>query len=301
MTTYNFKRNTDFYLVYGGNKYTLDVYPDVIFSQTFSEESIVKKTLHAQNDNFDGAVIVKAAPANFNFTIPLLEEEDFQTVFNLLVDYNGYTINTFDLYAESDHGVYKLDTCVFESGLFIIEKNEVLGLALSGTAKQLSRVGIKGVYSIPGTPISRSSTRTYIVPTRNKVTIGGVELDSVREIKLELQNKIVWTQNDTLQASLTVTSASNTIYPASFTLEGRILSGSITQYVTSDSYTNQQTWSTGSPITIQSGDKSPYAIDVNIPSAVYTNRTEPGDLITQSYDFRMLSNPTALSSVITYN
>lgn len=298
---YNFKRNTDFYLVYGGNKYTLDVYPDVIFSQTFSEESVVKKTLHAQNDNFDGAVIVKAAPANFNFTIPLLEEEDFQTVFNLLVDYNGYTINTFDLYAESDHGVYKLDTCVFESGLFIIEKNEVLGLALSGTAKQLSRVGIKGVYSIPGTPISRSSTRTYIVPTRNKVTIGGVELDSVKEIKLELQNKIVWTQNDTLQASLAVTSASNTIYPSSFTLDGRILSGSITQYVTSDSYTNQQTWSTGSAITIQSGDKNPYAIDVNIPSAVYTNRTEPGDLITQSYDFRMLSNPTALSSVITYN
>lgn len=301
MSIYNFKRNTDFYLVYGGNKYTLDVYPDVIFSQTFSEESVVKKTLHDQNNNFDGAVIVKAAPANFNFTIPLLEEEDFQVVFNLLVDYNGYTINTFDLYAESDHGVYKLDTCVFESGLFTIEKNEVLGLALSGTAKQLSRVGIKGVYSIPGTPVSRSSTRTFIVPTKNKVTIGAVVLDFVRDIKLEIQNKISWTQNDTLHASLAVTSASNTIYPSSFTLEGRILSGSITQYVTSDSYTNQQTWSTGSAITIQSGDKSPYAIDVNIPSAVYTNRTEPGDLITQSYDFRMLSNPTALSSVITYN
>ena len=298
---YNFKRNTEFYIVYGGNRYSLDVYPDVTFSQTFSEEGVAKKTLHSQNDNFDGAIITKAAPANFNFTIPLLDEEDFQIVFDLLVDYDVYNIKSFDLYADSDHGVYKLTTCVFESGAFTLDRNQPLALALSGTAKQLTRVGTHGAYTIPGTPVPRSTKRTLVLALRNKVTVGGSTLDYVKSITLELQNKIQWTPADTLQASLAVTGSSNTIYPNSYTLEGRILSWSITQYVTEDAYTAQQTWSTGSAITIQVGDKYPYTIDVNIPSAVYTNRTEPGDLISQTYDFRMLTNPTALSSVITYN
>ena len=298
---YNFKRNTRFYLVYGGNRYTLDVQPDVVFSQTFTEESTAKKTLHSQNDNFEGAVITKAAPANFSFTMPMLDEDDLKVVFNLLVDYSGYSIAGFDLYADSDHGVYKLDTCVFESGKFNIVKNEILSLALTGTAKQLSRVGTHGAYTVPGTPVSRSVTRTFVPVTRTKVTIAGSTLEYISAITIELQNKVVWTQNDTLQASLTVTGASNTIYPASYTLEGRILSGSITQYVTSDDYSAQQTWAIGTALTIQAGYKPTYTLDVNIPSAVYTNRTEPGDLLTQTYDFRMLTNPTALSSVLVYN
>lgn len=298
---FNFKRGTTFYLVYGGLKYTLDVFPDVTFSQTFSEESVTKRTLHALNDVFDGASITRATPANFSLTVPLLDEEDFQIVFDLLIDYTGNTIKSFDLYADSNHGIYKLDTCVFETGAFTIEKNEVLALALTGTAKQLTRVGTHGVYTIPGSQQTRAAKRTYIIPHRLKVTVGGSTLDYVRGVTLELQNKIVWTQNDTLQASLSVTNASNTIYPSAFTLEGRILSGSISQNVTDDAYTSVQSWSTGSALTIQVGDRYPYTIDVNIPSAVYTNRAELGDLLTQTYDFRMLTNPTALSSVITYN
>ena len=298
---YNFKRSSAFYIVYGGLKYNIDVYSDVNMSQTFSEESVTKRTLHSPNNVFDGAVITKAAPANFNFTIPLLDEEDFQIIFDLLVDYNGYTLKSFDFYVDSNHGVYKLDTCVFESGQFTMTQKEVLSLALSGTAKQLTRVGNHGSYTIPGTLQARSIKRTFVIPTKLKTTVGGTTLDYVRSVTLEIQNKIAWTQNDTLQASLAVTNSSNTIYPGAFTLESRILSGSITQNVTDDNYSTQQTWSTGSAITVQIGNKSPYTIDVNIPSAVFTNRTELGDLITQSYDFRMLSNPTALSSVITYN
>lgn len=302
MAIYNFKRSTAFYLVYGGNRYTLDVYPNVTFSQTFSEESVPKKTLHSNNDNFDGASITKALPANFSFTIPLLDEEDFQIVFDLLVNYNSSNnIDSFDLYADSNNSIYKLETCVFEAGKFTIEKTEVLSLALSGTGKKLSRVGAHGVYSIPGTPVSRSASRTYIIPTKLKVTIGGTTLDYVTATSIEIQNKIQWTPCETLHASLAVTDASNTIYPTSYTLTGRIFSGSITQNVTDDAYANQQSWSTGSALTIQVGSKIPYTIDVSIPSAVYTNRVEPNDLITQVYDFRMLSNPSALSSVIVYN
>lgn len=301
MTTYNFKRNTEFYIVYGGLKYKLDVYKGVTFSQTFSEESVVKKTLHNPNNNFDGVSIVKAAPANFNFTIPLLNEDDLKIVFNLLIDYDGYNIKSFDLYADSDHGVYKIQTAVIESGAFRISTKEPLSLEISGSGSKLSRVGDSSSYTIPGTLQTRSSTTTYVIPRILKCTVSGSTLDYVTGVTLELQNKIAWTENKTLQASLAVTDETNTIYPSSYTLEGRILSGSLTQYVTSDSYVDGQTWDTDAPITIQTGAGPSYTLEISIPSAVYTNRITPDELYTQTFDFRMLTNPSALSSVITYN
>ena len=303
MAIYNFKQNTKFYLVYAGLKYTLDVYKDASFSQTFTEESINKRTIHDQSLLFDGAVITKAAPANFSFTIPLLDEDDLKIVFNLLTGYDSsYNINYFDLYAQTDKDVYKLEKCVIESGQFNIKMQSPMSLAISGSASKLSRVGTSGSYTIPGTAQTRSVDRTYIPLRYLKVTIGGATLDYITAVSLSLQNKVTWRPPETLQASLAVTNAANTIYPLNFDLDNRIFTGAIEQYVTDDSYTNVQTWSIGSAITIQAGSRpSYYTLDVNIPSAVYTNRVEAGDLFTQTFDFRMLSNPTALSSVIVYN
>lgn len=304
MAIYNFKQNTKFYLVYAGSKYTLDVYKDASFSQTFTEESINKRTIHDQSLLFDGAVITKAAPANFSFTMPLLDEDDLKIVFNLLTGYDSsYNINYFDLYAQTDKDMYKLEKCVIESGQFNIKMNSPMSLAISGSASKLSRVG-SNTYTILGTPtaVARSVDRTYIPLRYLKVTIGGTTLDYITAVSLSLQNKVTWRPPETLQASLAVTNAANTIYPLNFDLDNRIFTGAIEQYVTDDSYTNVQTWSIGSAITIQAGSRpSYYTLDVNIPSAVYTNRVESGDLFTQTFDFRMLSNPTALSSVIVYN
>ena len=303
MAIYNFKQNTKFYLVYADLQYTLDVYKDASFSQTFTEESINKRTIHNQSLLFDGAVITKAAAANFSFTIPLLDEDDLKIVFNLLTGYDSsYNINYFDLYAQTDKDVYKLEKCVIESGQFNIKMQSPISLAISGSASKLSRIGTSGFYTIPGTVQTRSIARTYIPLKYLKVTIGGNELDYITAVSLSLQNKITWRPPETLQASLAVTSAANTIYPLNFDLDNRIFTGAIEQYVTDASNTNLQTWAIGSAITIQAGAKPTYyTLDVNIPSAVYTNRVESGDLFTQTFDFRMLSNPTALSSVIVYN
>jgi len=303
MAFYNFKQNTKVYLVFAGLKYTLDVYKDINFAQTFNEEAINKRTIHDQSLNFDGAVITKANPASFSFTMPLIDEDDLKIVFNLLTGYDSiYNINYFDLYVQTDKDVYKIEKAVFEAGQFNISSTNILSLAVSGSASKLYRVGTTGAYTIPGTQQTRSVSRTSMPLNYMNVKVGGVVQDYISSVTLSLQNKIAWRPVETLQASLAAVDASTTIYPLNYDLDNRVLSGSIQQYITDASYTNVQTWAIGTPITIQAGATSAYyTLDVNIPSAVFTNRLESGDLYTQTFDFRMLSNPTALSSVIVYN
>ena len=102
MATYNFLRESEVYLVYGGNQYRVDVYPNMSCSQTFTEESYPVKTLHNQSLMFEGSSIARANPANFDFTIPSLRENDLDIVLDLLLDYDTslgqQLIKTFDLY-----------------------------------------------------------------------------------------------------------------------------------------------------------------------------------------------------------
>ena len=83
MPTYNFKQEAQVYVVSGGNRHRIDV-TDVSFSQTFSEESYPVKTLHAQNNLFEGSVINKANVANFSFSVPTLKESDYTILETLL-------------------------------------------------------------------------------------------------------------------------------------------------------------------------------------------------------------------------
>ena len=289
---YNFKQNLDLFLVYNGLRYSLDIYPDINFSQTFSEESNPVKTLHSQANNFDRATIVKANAASFSFTMPLILENDLRIVFDLLTGYSAtYGINFFDLYARTETDTYKLEKCVIEEGQFNMSIASVLTLAVNGSASKLYRIG-DNAYAIPGTLQIRTGSTPNSIKSF-KVTVNGSTLDSVSQVTLSLQNNISWIKNDTVQASLNVTDSSNTIYPTSFVLEGRTLSGSIQQFMQDSAV---QTWGTV-PITI----KADRTLNVSISNAIFTNRLEVGEVLTKSYDFRMTDNPASLSSVLIYN
>jgi hypothetical protein len=283
---YNFKQNLDLFLVYNGLRYSLDVYADVNFSQTFSEESSSVKTLHNRANNFDRATIVKANPASFSFTMPLIKENDLRVVVDLLTGYDAnYSINFFDLYARTETDTYKIEKCVIEEGQFNLSMASVLTLAISGSASKLYRIG-DNAYAIPGTLQVRTGSTPNMLRSF-AVTVNGTTLDSVAQTTLSLQNNISWTQNTTVQASLGVT-PNTTIYPTNFTLEGRILSGSIQQFLQDPIIT----WGTV-PITIKAGQ----TLNVSIQNAIFTNRLEIGDILTKSYDFRMVDQ----SLSITYN
>lgn len=285
---YNFKRDTELFLVYQNKCYKLAIYSDIVFSQTFEELAARKKTLHNAK-NFDDAVIKKANPANFSFSAPLVPEQAILVA--LLVGFDkAYTeANSFDLYARTTTDTYKITSCVLESGRFIISKTAVLGITIGGTGSRLKRVGDM-TYSIPGVLQPIPSTN-YTLTNHILVQFDGVDLDNITEVYLELRNNVEWSQNATIHYSMAVSDVENTIYPLKFVVTGRILNGSVTTYITNENTSSAQNWSTTAQIYIRVGTGGrEWALQFLAPTAVFTNRTDPTEVYTQVYDFRMSSD-----------
>jgi len=302
MTAYNFLKESNVHLVYGGSRYLLKTTPDVSFSQTFAEDAYEVKTLHDQTKMFQGTSITKANPADFSFTVHLTTEKDETIVKSLLTDYDateGQTrINSFDLYIVSGESTFKLNECVITSGDFNLAKGSALTLTVSGQAQKLERVG-NASYSLPGSLVSASSTRT---PTLSliDVEVGGSDVSNIISATLSVQNEISWTPYETLQSSLSVTNASNAMYPSGFTLGRRVVSGNIVQYVTSNNSSTVQSFNTDTTVRVKTVVNGSTFLDANLANCMFTKRTTPADVFTQSFDYRLIGNPANLSTVITY-
>jgi len=276
-------------------KTRLDVTSDISFSQTFTDKTYPQKTLHEQHKMHEASSIKKANPANFEFTMHALTQTTLDRVFNLLVDYKTgtNTLNTFDLYIKLDNDVYKLDDCVITNGTFIIEKLENLKLTIAGEAKKLTR----------GESIDTAARGTR---TEQKVDYLTVTADStnltqgIYKVSVELQNDIQWLPYETVNDALGVTNAGNSMYPSEFTLNKRILSGSIGQYVLSTFNSDVQSWKTGVDIVIKAGESATQGFQFDLSNCTFTNRATVGDVFTQSYDWKMNDNPADLGSIVTY-
>jgi len=300
MTAYNFLRESNVHLVYGGSRYLLKTTPDVSFSQTFAEDAYEVKTLHDQTKMFQGTSITKANPANFSFTVSLTTEKDETIVKSLLTDYDstGSNIKTFDLFIVTGESTFKLNECVITNGDFNLAKGSNLTLAVSGQAQKLERVG-DASYSLPGSLVSASSTRT---PTLSliDVEVGGSDVSNIISATLSVQNEIEWTPYETLQSSLSVTSASNVMYPSEYTLGRRVVSGNIVQYVTSNNSSTVQTFNTDTTVRVKTVVNGSTFLDANLANCMFTKRTSPAEAFTQAFDYRLVGNPANLSTVITY-
>jgi|GEM_PF-1426638 len=293
----------------GNNNYPLrlDVTSDINFSQTFTDKTYPQKTLHDQSKMHEASSITKANPANFEFTVPALTENDLSVVKDLLVDYKSgtNTLNTFTLHIKLPNDNYRLDNCVATNGAFLIEKLQDLKLTITGEASRLS----KGV-SLPTTGrISRSANRTHQRIDYLSVSVDSTSLtEGIYEVSAELQNEIEWTPYETVNDALNVTNAATSMYPSSFTLKKRILSGSIGQYVLSNFNSHTQQWKTGVPIVIKAGKSATQGFQFNLLNCTFTNRNKVADVFTQAYDWKMNDNPTDLGdntdtnrSFITFN
>ena len=302
MAKYNFLKESKVHLVHGGNRYLLVTAPDVSFSQTFAEDAYEVKTLHDQTKMFQGTSITKANPADFSFTVYLTTEKDETIVKSLLTDYDsteGQTrINTFDLYIVSSESTFKLNECVLLNGDFNLSKGSATTLNLAGQAQKLERVG-NASYSLPGSLVSASSTRT---PTLSiiDVEVGETDVANIISATLSVQNEIEWTPYETLHNSLSVTSASNAMYPSGFTLGRRVVSGNIEQYVTGTNSSTIQTFNAETSVSLKTVTDGSTFLHANLADCMFTKRTAVGDVFTQAYDYRLIGNPANLSTVITY-
>jgi hypothetical protein len=302
MTAYNLLRESSVHIVHNGSRYLIRTTPEVSFSQTFAEDAYEVKTLHDQTKMFQGTSVTKANPANFSFAVHLTQEKDESIVKSLLTDYdtsNGeQLLKSFDLYIVTGESTLKLEGCVITQGEFNLAKGSPLILNVSGQAKQLSRVG-NASYSLPGSLVSASSTRTPTLSLLD-VEVDSTDVPNLVTATLQVQNNINWTPFETLQNSLSVTSASNAMYPTTYTLGDRVVSGNITQYLTSNNSSTFQSFDTSANIGIKTIVNNSTFLNANLTGCMFTKRNNVAEAYTQTFDFRLVNSPANLGTIITY-
>ena len=302
MTAYNLLRESSVHIVHNGSRYLIKTTPEVTFSQTFAEDAYEVKTLHDQTKMFQGTSVTKANPANFSFAVHLTQEKDESIVKSLLTDYdtsNGeQLLKSFDLYIVTGESTLKLEGCVITQGEFNLAKGSPLILTVSGQAKQLSRVGDAN-YSLPGSLVSASSTRTPTLSLLD-IEVDSTDVPNLATATLQVQNNINWTPFETLQNSLSVTSASNAMYPTTYTLGDRVVSGNITQYITSNNSSTFQSFDTSANVAVKTIVNGSTFLNANLTGCMFTKRSNVAEAFTQTFDFRLVTSPANLGTIITY-
>ncbi len=302
MSGFNFLRESELHIVQGSNRYNVKITPTLTFTQTFAEEAYQVKTLHDQTKMFSGTSVTKANPANFSFETHLTTEKDENIVLDLLTDYDTSSgeqlLKSFDMYIVSNTQTLKIEGCVITQGEIRFARDSHLILAVSGSGKKLERVGDEN-YSLPGTLQSASATRTPTTPVLD-VEVGGSDVSNLAAATLSVQNNINWTPYETLQNSLSVTSASNAMYPSSYSLADRVVSGNITQFFSSANESEFQTFNTNTSVRIKTIVNGSTFFDANLSGCMFTKRTGQGEVFTQTYDYRLVTSPTDLGTIITY-
>ena len=285
----SFLKEAKVYIVYGTTKKQLDI-SSVSFSQTFTEETRSVKTLHNQNNMFEGSVINTANPANFELRTNLLIEDASKIVFDRLTD-----TNSFDLYISTESDVFKLEKCVITNGTINIERLRPLSLSISGQASKL----------IPGSSVpsgmtlrTASSSRTYNLNKDLFVSLSGTDIsDHLVAVSIELQNDIQWIPYKTVQT------AAGTRYPTQYTVSKRVLAGNIRRYLNDDTESNSQSYGKNQALRIKAGTLIGglfKGIDFNSTNCSLTQRVQTGTVFTKNTDWRMVQNPASVAGVFTY-
>ena len=302
MAVYNFLKESSVFIVHGGSRYAINTTPEVSISQTFAEDSYTVKTLHDQTKMFEGATITKANPANFSFGVYLTEEKDETIVKSLLTEYDTSSgeqlIKTFDLYIVSTESAFKIENCHIKNGDFLLNVENPLTLRVSGQGEKLTRVG-NSTYTVPGSVVSSSATYTPTTPVLD-VEIGGTDVPNLVNTTLSVQNNTNFKKYETLQNSLSVTNKTNAMYPSGFSLDNRIVSGNITQFVTSTNSSDFFDFSTSSSIAIKTLVNGATFLDANLSGCMFTKRLQTGQAFQSVSDFRLVTSPANLNTIITY-
>ena len=94
------------------------------------------------------------------------------------------------------------------------------------------------------------------------------------------------------------------MYPSSFTTSKKILAGSISQYLSNTNSSTMNTWNTSVSMTIKAGNglsgSSFRGFSFGPATCSFTNRLAVADLYEQTYDWRMVANPSNLATILKY-
>ena len=309
--SYSFLRESKLYIVYGGTKYQIRTTSAITFDQTFAEDAYSVKTLHDQSKMFEGSSVTKANPASFSFNVPLTIEKDESIMVDLAsdlvataeADIETQQLKSFDIYVQTGSSTFKLEGAVITGATFDFVPTNQFQMRLEGQGKKLTRAGDES-FSIPGSAYSESATRTPLI-VYPYLTLDSLNTSSIISCNLQIQNNIEWTPYETLNDSLEVTGPSNAMFPTTYTLGTRIVSGEIQQYQTDNNVTQFDDFMSSTNLTIKGfkigtpSDGTPY-FQIALDPVMFTARMQVAEVYSQSYDFRSLDNRT-LNSRITIN
>ena len=90
------------------------------------------------------------------------------------------------------------------------------------------------------------------------------------------------------------------MYPSSYSLTDRVVSGNITQFYSSANESEFQTFNTNTSVRIKTLVNGNTFFDANLSGCMFTKRSAPAEVFTQTYDYRLVTSPTDLGTIITY-
>lgn len=332
--------------------YPLDVTPEGIsWAQTFTEKTYKTKTIENQSFLREKGVFKKANPASFSFIVPLTKENHAaKKVFDLLVETPSNTLKSFTLWFIDLDKSISLETCVITSGTFGVNSGQVITLSVEGEAGRLrihnrSQIGstITNIIKPGSVDFGGMSAPTFAysdiseASSRSLLTVDNVafayDTTPIRDVSsrllslsIEVQNKVNWVPHQTLNGSISASTANTIEYPSEFVLEGQSLAGNIRTVIAntnSQSSTvpfsadyrfgeNQQFIENSDFIfnvygvaggSTPSANGTPYGISFAGTSGCVnvTKTIEAGPFWTASHNWRVTGNNTsALSSLLTY-
>ena len=270
--SYSFLRESKLYIVYGGKKYRIYTSTSITFNQTFAEDSYSVKTLHDQSKMFEGSIINKANPASFSFDVPLTIEKDESVIIDLLNDLTACQLKSFDIYIVTTNSTFKLENAVITNGSMDFIPDNPFIIRLEGEGTKLIRVGNESE-TIPGDGVTgsdytttppevrfpelRNRTRTPLIVYPVISTADNLDMTHIISANLRISNEISWTNYSTLQDSLLITDndTSTMMFPSTYTVEKRTVSGEIRQYQVDDNVSQFDNFSTNTDLTIKAIDQ----------------------------------------------
>ena len=84
-------------------------------------------------------------------------------------------------------------------------------------------------------------------------------------------------------------------------MKGRVVSGNITQFFTTPNQSEFQTFNTNTSIRVKTiRPNGNVFLDANLSGCMFTKRSSLGEVFTQTYDYRLVTSPADLGTIITY-
>ena len=244
----------------------MPVYPDVSFSQVYTETAVERKTLHNPENLISDGFTSILNVGNFNFTVPVMDSTAFGTLLSIMFKSSN---ESHTLYLENEGVIKRYNQVVFTDMTFNTAKNSITTVSVSGNYGYGDSVG-----SIPGVTVDYGELYTYIEGIG--ISIAGVNIPYINNFNIEVKNDVKWLDNKTIHDN-------GPVHRNRFVHTGKIIGGNIIQY----SNIEHSTYSDNSPMLVQIKSNGGIFLEFDFPTIINTSRPQLDLISKKGIDFRV--------------